>query len=66
MLMEQGDVAQASGWLSRGSRLLEGIPPQSAAHGYMLALEAYRQVAVEGRYAEGEVTAERVIQEGVR
>ncbi len=66
MLMEQGDVAQASGWLSRSTRLLEGIPRQSAAHAYMLALEAYRQVAVEGRYAEGQATAEQVIQIGRR
>ncbi|MFP3881607.1 MAG: LuxR C-terminal-related transcriptional regulator [Actinomycetota bacterium] len=64
MLMEQGDIAQASGWLSRSNRLLEGIPPQSAAHGYMLALDAYRLVAVEGNYAEGEAAAEQVIQIG--
>lgn len=66
MLMEQGDIAQASGWLSRSSRLLEEIPPQSAAHGYMLALDAYRLVAVEGNYAEGEAAAEQVIQIGRR
>lgn len=66
MLLEQGDVAQASGWMGRSSRLLEGTSPQNAAHGYMLALEAHRLVAVEGRYEEGEAAAEKVIQIGRR
>ncbi len=64
MLMEEGDVAQAGGWMSRSHQLMELVPPDSAARGYMLALAAYRQIAVEGDYANGQVTAEQVIQIG--
>lgn len=37
--IDRGDLAQASGWLARARRLLEGSPP-SVEHGYLLLPDA--------------------------
>lgn len=64
MLAEQGDVARSGGWMSRIRQLMDQLPAEDAVHGYMLALTAYQQVAVEGEYEEGRATAERVVDIG--
>jgi len=64
MLAEQGDVARSGGWMSRLRQLMDQLPSEGPAHGYMLALTAYQQVAVEGEYEEGRATAERVVDIG--
>ena len=37
--MDRGDLAQASGWLARARRTLEGVPP-TVEHGYLLLPDA--------------------------
>ena len=47
----RGDVAQASGWFGRASRLLEH-EQECAEHGYLLISVAFHQL-VAGDYAAG-------------
>lgn len=61
LLTNKGDIAQASGWLGRCDRLLQGLPPDCAERGYLLLVGAHRLVAGERRYAEGRALADRVV-----
>ena len=57
-LAERGDMGQASGWLARARRLLEGAP-ESAEHGYLLLAGAQRQLGsgdLEAAYRNGAET----------
>jgi len=49
---DRGETAQANGWLQRGQVALRTDPGSSAAHGYLLALEAI-QLITRGRAGEG-------------
>jgi DNA-binding CsgD family transcriptional regulator len=60
-LINRGDLAQASGWLARAGRLLEGEPPDCAEHGLLLLPVALRHLdagEVEGALAVLARTAE--------
>jgi DNA-binding NarL/FixJ family response regulator len=57
----RGEMAQAGGWAARISRLLQDVPPDSAAHGYLLAPTAFYEVT-SGQYDKGRATSERAIQ----
>ena len=57
-LINQGEHAQASGWLARAHRLLEHEPPETAEGGYLLVPVALGQV-VAGDYGAAERTAAR-------
>jgi DNA-binding CsgD family transcriptional regulator len=50
-LLNRGDLAQASGWLARAGRLLEGAPPDCAERGLLLLPQALQ------RLGAGEVDA---------
>jgi DNA-binding CsgD family transcriptional regulator len=63
-LINQGELAQASGWLARGNRLLED-EPECAERGYLLVPVALRQ-AVAGDHAEAWGTAARAAAIGRR
>jgi DNA-binding CsgD family transcriptional regulator len=63
-LINQGELAQASGWLARGNRLLEG-EPECAEHGLLLVPVALQRV-VAGDHAEGAGTAARAAAIGRR
>jgi DNA-binding CsgD family transcriptional regulator len=52
-LINRGDLAQASGWLARAGRLLEGQPPDCPEHGLLLLPVALQQLDT------GEVEAAR-------
>jgi DNA-binding NarL/FixJ family response regulator len=47
----RGDLAQASGWFGRATRLLEHEPQECAEHGYLLVSAAYQQLMA-GEHAE--------------
>lgn len=66
ILLNQGDMAQASGWLARVGRLVDDIPEESAGHGYLQIPGAFRQVAIEGDYETGVLAAARVADIGRR
>jgi DNA-binding CsgD family transcriptional regulator len=63
-LINQGELAQASGWLARGNRLLEH-EPECAERGYLLVPVALRQV-VAGDHAGAWDTAARAAAIGRR
>ena len=63
-LINQGELAQASGWLARASRLLEH-EQECAEHGYLLLPVALRQ-AVAGDYVGAHETAARAVAIGRR
>ena len=54
-LINQGELAQASGWLARANRLLEH-EQECAEHGYLLISVAFHQL-VAGDYAAGQTAA---------
>jgi len=58
-LFNAGDFAQGGGWVGRTARLLENEEEESAGHAYLMAQDAFRQVAVTGEYAAGRQTAAR-------
>ena len=64
-LMSRGDVAQASGWLSRANRLLEHEPQDCPERGYLL-LPVARQQLHAGDHARGQGTAARAVELGRR
>ncbi len=64
-LTSRGDLAQASGWFGRASRLLEHERQECAEHGYLLTSVAFQQLMA-GDYAEGRATAERAAEIGGR
>ncbi|CAN5887625.1 hypothetical protein BH23ACT5_BH23ACT5_09190 [soil metagenome] len=66
ILMTQGDMAQASGWLARAARLLDEIGEESPEHGYLQIPDAFRHVAVEGDYEAGVPKAARIADIGRR
>ena len=55
-LINQGEVAQASGWLARGNRLLEQ-EPECAEHGYLLVAVAFHDVVAGDHSAAGRAAA---------
>jgi len=57
-LLDRGDFAQGSGWLSRAARVLEG-QPESIEHGYLL-LPAALQTLDEGDFPSAYSTFERI------
>lgn len=61
ILLNRGDVAQAGGWLARCQHLLDGLPADAAEHGYLLCIQAFRQVAVERDYGAALATARQVL-----
>jgi DNA-binding NarL/FixJ family response regulator len=63
-LSSRGDLAQASGWWGRASRLLE-YEREGAEHGYLLTSVAFQQLMA-GHYADARVTAERAAAIGGR
>ena len=63
-LGNQGELAQASGWLARANRLLER-EQECAEHGYLLTLVVVQHVAA-GDYAGARRTAARVAAIGRR
>ena len=63
-LINQRELAQASGWLARANRLLEH-EPECAEHGYLLLPVALRQVLA-GDYAGARRTAARAVAIGSR
>ena len=60
----RGDVAQASGWFARASRLLEH-EQECAEHGYLLMSVAFHQF-VAGDYAAGRTAAAQAVAIGGR
>jgi ATP/maltotriose-dependent transcriptional regulator MalT len=64
-LSSRGDLAQASGWWGRASRLLEHEPQEGAEHGYLLTSVAFRQLMA-GDYADARAAAERAAAIGGR
>jgi tetratricopeptide (TPR) repeat protein len=64
-LNNQGDFAQATGWLARANRLLEDAPEQCAEHGYMLVPIAFHSI-VSGDFGNTRTLAERATQIGRR
>jgi ATP/maltotriose-dependent transcriptional regulator MalT len=60
----RGDVAQASGWFGRASRLLEH-EQECAEHGYLLISVAFHQL-VAGDYAAGRTAAAQAVAIGGR
>ena len=63
-LINQGELAQASGWLARANRLLEH-EQECAEHGYLLIPVALRQLLA-GDHAEAGRTADRAAAIGRR
>jgi len=63
-LSSRGDLAQASGWFGRASRLLEHERQECAEHGYLLTSIAFQQLMA-GDYADARATAERAAEIGV-
>jgi DNA-binding CsgD family transcriptional regulator len=59
-LINQGEHAQASGWLARAGRLLEDEPEECAERGYLLAPVALRQVVAGDYEAAGRTAAQAV------
>lgn len=57
-LIDRGDFAQGSGWLSRAARVLEG-QPESVEHGYLL-LPAALQSLDEGDFPSAYATFEQI------
>lgn len=57
-LLDRGEFAQASGWLSRASRVLEGLP-ESVEHGYLLLPAAITSLEG-GEVASAYATFERI------
>jgi len=57
-MSSRGDLAQASGWFGRASRLLEREPHECAEHGYLPTSVAFQQL-VAGDFADARATAER-------
>jgi tetratricopeptide (TPR) repeat protein len=57
-LINQGEHAQASGWLARANRLLEHEKQECAERGYVLVPVALREL-VAGKYAAARRTAAR-------
>ncbi len=64
MLMNNGDLAQSSGWMSKTAQLAEGLPPDSVGRGYIFVLEAFRLTAIEHRHEDGIETATSVVRIG--
>jgi serine/threonine protein kinase len=64
-LMERGDVAQASGWISRVRRLLGDMRSDCAEQGFVLFPEAMQAVG-EGDYEKAREVLERVAAIGDR
>jgi DNA-binding CsgD family transcriptional regulator len=64
-LSSRGDLAQASGWFGRASRLLEHEPQECAEHGYLLTSVAFQRLMA-GDYADARATAERAAEIGGR
>jgi ATP/maltotriose-dependent transcriptional regulator MalT len=64
-LSSRGDLAQASGWFGRASRLLEHERQEGAEHGYQLTSVAFQQLMA-GEYADARATAERAAAIGGR
>lgn len=64
MLVSQGDMAQATGWLARCSRLVERLPAGSAERGYLLVSEAFRLAAVEEQWVEAHARAMQAVEIG--
>jgi hypothetical protein len=64
ILLNNGDEAQAGGWLARCGRLLSQLPSDSPEHGYMLCVTALRLAAVERKYGDAQASADRVAEIG--
>ncbi len=62
-LGNQGDVAQAGGWLARAGHLLEGQPPGCAEQGLVLGAMAFRHMMA-GDFTQGHALAERAAEIG--
>jgi DNA-binding CsgD family transcriptional regulator len=65
ILLLQGDLAQASGWLSRANRLLENERQECAEHG-LLMLPLTVQAAAAGDYTSAQATAAQAAEIGAR
>jgi DNA-binding CsgD family transcriptional regulator len=61
----RGDLAQASGWFGRASRLLEHEPQECAEHGYLLVSTAYQHLMA-GGYAEAREMLANAVAIGAR
>jgi tetratricopeptide (TPR) repeat protein len=64
-LSARGDLAQASGWFGRASRLLEHERQECAEHGYLLTSVAFQQLMA-GDYVDAQATAKRAAEIGGR
>ncbi len=64
-LLLQGDVAQASGWLARASRLLEHERRECAEHGFLMLPEVLQAIMM-GDYAKASAAAARAAEIGAR
>lgn len=56
-LFNKGDYSQGGGWLARITGLCDQFDEECAECGYPQIATAYRQIRIEGDYAEGESTA---------
>jgi ATP/maltotriose-dependent transcriptional regulator MalT len=64
-LSNQGNFAQASGWLARGERLLEREPPDCVERGYVVLFSAFRGI-VSGDFASTVILSEQAADIGRR
>lgn len=64
MLLNKGDLAQGSGWMSTTARLAEELAPDSVGRGYVHVLEAFQLTAIEHRHEDGIETAAAVVRIG--
>jgi len=65
-LFTRGEMAQANGWVGRSQRLMESLPADHPINGYLLAVESFRQVAIDGDYAASYETAMRAVAFGTK
>jgi DNA-binding CsgD family transcriptional regulator/tetratricopeptide (TPR) repeat protein len=64
-LAMRSEMGRATGWLARAQRLLEGVTPECAEHGYLL-LSAVEQRAASGDYEAAYVAASEAAAIGER
>jgi ATP/maltotriose-dependent transcriptional regulator MalT len=64
--LSRGDVAQAGGWTARCQRLVEHLDADRPEHAYLQVVAAFRLVAIDGAYSDGQRLADRVVAAGRR
>jgi len=63
MLVGQGDIAQAGGWIARCRRLIGDTPPtHDRTSDYCDLFESFRLIALERRYQDGIDVASRIVE----